>query len=269
MKARTKKMVKRMNTNNSKIILNGIIRRNSKLSKSNTIVLTFYCKPILDLCKTRKISAKAIFNTSLTEVVIKPAKTRTIIFVNYKYAVSLAVTKYLPNTISLKSKETRKIKVIVLPKDFGLNIKDFIDDQDGRRLAYSLEKVGFLVHPIRSTSNNRLGDLITVYQNKLFTFHISRYCPNLKDNKNKLKFAYFLIGKLIFQCFKTNEIIDTKNILVLNQKLLTNGTLDNSFVKFLHDCNTTPIFVNFAQNWEEEVLNYLKKEMLVGGFSGH
>jgi len=133
--------------------------------------------------------------------------------------VCLAVTKYLPRNIVTPENRYRKVRVAIDPIEFGLPIESSIEDADGKILFENLKNFGFELCPVRATCNNQMGDLLVSKNERLYSFHITRYNPTMNRPDKRLRLRHYILGKIAFQCFNAKRQLDATCIVVMHSNL--------------------------------------------------
>jgi len=238
----------------NQIFLDGKLRL---MNNNKTIVLSFYCNRILEQCLRIKTTASAIFNDSVTEVRIKPTKAPTRLYSDGRYAICLAVTKYLPSKVVTPTNRYKKVKVIIDPSDFGLCKEDLIEDDDGRLLFYDLKKYGFELHPVIPTCNNKIGDLLALRVGKTYSFHITRYNPKADTHDKKLKLRHYLLGRMALQCFQAMNKLDAICIAIMHLDLYSKKVITTDAISFFASNRIHVIFTDFKENWQHRTTNQI------------
>jgi hypothetical protein len=236
------------------VFLDGKLRL---MNNNKTVVLTFYCNRILEHCLKVDTTASAIFNDSMTEARIKPTKAPTRLYSDGRYAICLAVTKYLPSKIVTPTNRYKKVKVTIDPSDFGLHKEDLIEDYDGRLLFDELKNYGFEQHPIIPTCNNRIGDLLVLREGKPYSFHITRYNPKADTHDKKLKLRYYLLGRMAFQCFQAIKRLDAICIAIMHSDLHSKRVITTDAIGFFASNRIQVIFTDFKENWQGRITNQI------------
>jgi len=228
------------------------------INNNHTVVLTFWCNDLYQLTLETKISAIASPNESATEIQVKPSKAKTVLYSDGRYGICLAVTKYLPKGLVTPENRYRKVKVAVDPKDFGLASDSFIEDVDGRMLFRELEKLDFELHPIRTTCNNQMGDLLVLRKGKLYSLHITRFNPTVNRLDNRLRLRHYIIGKIAFQTFNAKTKQAPKCIVIMHSDLLGKKVITQKVLDFFGSLNLQVIFSDFKPDWQKAVSEKLK-----------
>jgi hypothetical protein len=234
----------------NKMFLEGKIRL---MNNNRTVVLSFYSREILRQLSSNRITAFAFFNDTATEVEVKPAKTKTRFYSDGRYAICLAVTKYVPRGTVTPLNRYKKVRIVVDPSDFGLLEEHLIEDNDGRLLFSCLKERGFELNPIVSTCNNKKGDLCVRKDGKNYSIHITRYNPEMNTPDKKLKLRHYLLGRIAFQCYQALEQEDAICFAVLNSELNFKRVITPECIDFLRSNRIRPMFTDFKENWQHKV----------------
>jgi len=236
------------------VFLDGKLRL---MNNNKTVVLTFYCNRILEHCLKFETTASAIFNDSVTEVRIKPTKASTRLYSDGRYAICLAVTKYLPSKVVTPTNRYKKVKVTIDPSDFGLCKEDLIEDDDGRLLFYDLKEYGFEQHPVIPTCNNRIGDLLVLREGKLYSLHITRYNPKADTHDKRLRLRHYLLGRMAFQCFQVMKKLDAICIAIMHSDLHSKKVITTDAISFFTSNRIHVMFTDFKENWQCRIANQI------------
>ena len=223
------------------------------MNNNRTIVLTFYCKDFYQLSLGSKIPVIAIVNKSVTEIQLKPSRTKTRLFSDGRYGVCLAVTKYLPKNIVTPMDRYRKVRVAIDPHEFGLSIEGSIEDADGKILFEDLKNFGFALYPVRATCNNQMGDLLALKKGKLYSFHITRYNPIANRPDKRLRLRHYILGKIAFQCFNAKRKLDATCIVVMHSDLFRKKVITSNARDFFTSMNLPVILSDFEPSWQQTV----------------
>ncbi len=215
------------------VVLDGYVQ-NSKGSFVVGFNLDFLCKVLYD--KECKIGF--VLNNDHNKIRVFPLK-------GGKKLSSSSYNKrlifHVPTRFPLK--HNSKIKVLLNPKDFGYNLTDFIQDEDAKKLACKAIERGFVIHPVRSTTNNAMGDVVLEYKNKKILIEITRF--------TKQQAANWKLGQALLQRIKYP---DFSSFIVLNKRVLT-----KSYKIGFNYIGVTPIAVNFEDEWEIQVLDFIER----------
>lgn len=223
------------------------------MNNNRTIVLNFCCKVFYQVILSSKISAIAIADESVTEIRIRPARTKTRLFSDSRYGVCLAVTKYLPRNIVTPENRYRKIRVAIDPTEFGLPFEGSIEDADGKILFENLKNFGFELYPVRATCNNQMGDLLVLKKGKLYSFHITRYSPTANRPDKRLRLRHYILGKIAFQCFNAKRKLDATCIVVMHSDLFHKKVITSNARDFFKSMNLHIILSDFEPSWQQQV----------------
>jgi len=236
------------------VFLDGKLRL---MNNNKTIVLTFYSNKILEHCLRIETTASAIFNDSATEVRIMPTKSPTRLYSDGRYAICLAVTKYLPIKVVTPANRYKKVKVTIDPSYFGLCKEDLIEDYDGRLLFDELKKYGFEQHPVIPTCNNRIGDLLVIREGKLYSLHITRYNPKADSHDKRLRLRHYLLGRMAFQCFQAMKKLDTICLVIMHSDLRSKKVVTTDAISFFTSNRIHVMFTDSKENWQCKTANQI------------
>lgn len=240
----------------SQIFLDGRLRL---MNNNRTVVLTFCCNEIHQLCLRSKIYAITVVSKSVTEIRIKPARAPTRLFSDGWYGICLVMTKYLPKRIVTPKNRYRRVRVILDPSEFGLHREDLIEDNDGRILFNELKKFGFKLYPVRATCNNGMGDLLVLRGGKLYSFHITRYNPKVNNSDKRLRLRHYIIGKIAFQCFKAKQKLNAICKAITHSNLYFQRVLTPDVENFFRLIGIYIILSDFKQGWQRRISDKVLK----------
>jgi len=135
------------------------------------------------------------------------------------------------------------VDVIIPAKEFGINFLDCIFDADAVKLAKKAVERKINIFPVRSTPNNRLGDLVFEVNDRIVIIEITRACSR--------SCAHFKIGQVLMQKISHKEKKPAQ-FLVCREKLFNEKEKDA-----LRYLNVSLVYTDFKENWENDVLDNL------------
>ena len=150
---------------------------------------------------------------------------------------------HIPTRFPLK--HNSRVKVLLNPKDFGYSLTDFVQDEDARKLAHKALERGFVIHPVRSTTNNAMGDIVLEYKDRKILIEITRF--------EKQQAANWKLGQVLLQRINYPSFT---NFLILNK-----GVLSKSHLRAFDRIVVTPITVDFGGDWENRALDFIEKSI--------
>lgn len=201
--------------------------------------INFNLKPLAQLINTSgEIRVRLEVSNNHRAIKLIPSKIgRKISFVKGWNALKIHVPAqlgFLPGT---------HVDLLIPTIEFGLDFFDCIYDSDAVTLAKEAVKSNMQIFPIRSTPNNRLGDLVFEANDKLAIIEITRA---LSRNCAHFKLGQSLMQKILH---KDKSLIQ---ILVCKK-----GLFDENQKEALGFLEVNIIYTDFKNGWEGGVLSQM------------
>ncbi len=201
--------------------------------------INFNLKPLADLIENNgELRVKIAVSKDRRDIKIFPFKHGRKIAFQDKWRV---LKMHIPTQLDIHPNNT--VDIIIPVEEFGLDFFDCIYDKDAIMLARKAVEKKMSIFPIRSTPNNRLGDLVFEIGNKIVIVEITRALSR--------SCAHFKIGQILMQ--KISHL--NKNpiqFLVCKKSLFREK--QKEALRFLQ---VTLIHTDFEEGWENRVLTKL------------
>ncbi|MFA4855093.1 MAG: hypothetical protein WC634_00720 [archaeon] len=231
---------------------NFLIRICDNISKESCIVvrgrvdkskgdctINFNLKPLAQLIgNDDKIRVRLEVSNGRTVVKLIPSKIgRKIAFIKGWGAFKI----HIPVQLGLLP--TTHVDILIPTAEFGLDFFDCIYDKDAVTLAKRAVERNLQIFPLRSTPNNRLGDLVFEANDKLVVIEITRA---LSRNCAHFKLGQSLMQKILH---KDKDMIQ---LLVCKK-----GLFDENQKEALNFLRVNIIYTDFKNGWEDGVLSQM------------